>query len=129
MKKNAAVPYAIIAVLGILAIIIISLIGVGQRNDIQEAEQADEGAATEETDEADEGETTDDPEEIFESNCASCHGGDLSGGMGPDLTSVGADHSEDEIHDIIMNGKGDMPAGMATEDEADVLSDWLADKQ
>src|SRR5699024_9618100 len=48
-------------------------------------------------------------EEILESNCASCHGGDLSGGAGPDLTAVGADHSSDEIIDIIENGVGSMP--------------------
>src|SRR5690625_3099997 len=69
-------------------------------------------------------------EEIFESNCASCHGGDLSGGAGPDLTAVGADHSADEIKDIIENGVGSMPAqGQVSEDDATTLSDWLAEKK
>lgn len=127
MKKNAAVPYAIIATLGILAIIIISFVGVGQRDDIQEAEQGEDEEET--TEETEEGETSEDPEEIFESNCASCHGDDLSGDVGPDLTNVGSDHSEDEIEDIIINGQGEMPAGMATEDEAEVLAGWLAEKK
>jgi mono/diheme cytochrome c family protein len=123
MKKNAVVPYAIIAVLGLFAVIIISFVGVGQRDDIQQAEEG------EPAEEAQEGETSDDPEAIFESNCASCHGADLSGGMGPDLTKVGNEHSEDEIQDIIINGYGDMPAGMATEEEAEVLAGWLAEKK
>lgn len=125
MKKNPVVPYAIIAIIGIFAVIIISFVGNGQRADMQKAEEGG-GEATEE---AQGGETSDDPEAIFESNCASCHGADLSGGMGPDLTKAGSDHSEEEIHDIIMNGKGQMPPGMATEGEADVLAKWLSEKK
>src|SRR5690625_3955074 len=124
MKKNAVVPYAIIAVLGILTVIIISFVGINQRDDI--AEEDEKGEATEETQE---GETSDDPEAIFESNCASCHGSDLSGGAGPDLTKVGSDHSEEDIQDIIINGQGDMPPGMATDEEAEVLAGWLAEKE
>src|SRR5699024_191770 len=43
-------------------------------------------------------------EDVFERNCASCHGNDLSGGAGPDLTSIGSDYDADEIGDIIENG-------------------------
>ncbi|MBM7597942.1 mono/diheme cytochrome c family protein [Virgibacillus halotolerans] len=124
MKKNPVIPFAIIAVIGVLLVIVISAVGIGQRNDI-----ADEGndEATEE--ESQDGETSDDPEEIFESNCASCHGADLSGGAGPDLTKVGSDHSEEEIHDIAVNGTGSMPPGMATDEEAEVLAKWLSEKK
>lgn len=131
MKKNPVIPFAIIAIIGILTVIIISFVGVNQRDDIQKAEE-NGGEATEEAQdegEASDGETSDDPEEIFESNCSSCHGGDLSGGVGPNLTKVGGDHSEEEIHGIIMNGQGAMPPGMATEDEADVLAKWLSEKK
>ncbi|ALX50348.1 cytochrome c551 [Lentibacillus amyloliquefaciens] len=78
------------------------------------------------------GSTTDSAaaEEIFESNCASCHGADLSGGNGPDLTAVGADYSSDEIADIIQNGKGSMPAQEnVSEGDAQTLADWLAEKK
>ncbi|WP_163970538.1 cytochrome c551 [Oceanobacillus halotolerans] len=68
-------------------------------------------------------------EEIYESNCASCHGGDLSGGAGPDLTSVGADYSAEEIADIVENGTGSMPAQNVSGDDLDALSSWLAEKQ
>ncbi|HLS09720.1 cytochrome c551 [Lentibacillus sp.] len=75
------------------------------------------------------GETTAAAEEIFESNCASCHGADLSGGAGPELTSVGADYSADEIVDIIQNGKGSMPAQDVSDEDAQTLADWLAEKK
>jgi cytochrome c551 len=69
-------------------------------------------------------------EDIFKSNCSSCHGADLSGGAGPDLTNVGADHSKDDIEDIIQNGKGGMPAqSQVTGDDLDTLASWLADKK
>ncbi|WP_106496677.1 cytochrome c551 [Lentibacillus sp. Marseille-P4043] len=72
-------------------------------------------------------------EEVFKSNCASCHGADLSGGAGPNLQKVGSKYSADEIADIIKNGKegdqGQMPAGMATGDDVDLLASWLAQKK
>ncbi|API90559.1 MULTISPECIES: cytochrome c550 [Virgibacillus] len=125
MKRNPVIPYALIALLGILAVIVISVVGIGQRDDIQ---QAAEGGG-EKAEESQEGETTDDPEAVYETNCSSCHGGDLSGGMGPDLTQVGSKLSKDEIQNIIINGQGQMPAGMASEAEAQVLAEWLAEKQ
>ncbi|WP_042223434.1 cytochrome c550 [Oceanobacillus manasiensis] len=131
MRKNPVIPYALIALLGILAVIVISIIGIDQREQIQQAEegeQTEEGGESSEG-ESGEGETSDDPEAIFESNCASCHGADLSGGAGPDLTQVGSRLSEDEIQDIIINGQGSMPPGMATDQEAEVLASWLAEKQ
>lgn len=132
MKKNPVIPYALIAVLGIVLVIVISVVGINQRDamesdddDADTEEQSDEDKGDEDAEEGD----TDDPEDIFEDNCASCHGDDLSGDMGPNLQEVGDRHSEDEIEDIIMNGKGDMPAGLVEEDEADTLADWLADKK
>ncbi|MFC3041300.1 cytochrome c551 [Virgibacillus xinjiangensis] len=69
-------------------------------------------------------------EEIYQNNCASCHGGDLSGGAGPDLTSVGADYSADEIADIIENGKGSMPAqSQVSGEDRETLANWLAEQQ
>src|SRR5699024_2837160 len=123
MKKNI-VPFGIIAVVGILAAIIVFYVGVNQREDIRLAEE-NGGEAVEE----DGGEQTSDPEEIFSSNCATCHGDDLSGEMGPDLTKVGAELSEDEIHDVIMNGKGQMPPGLVDADEADALAEWLGEME
>ncbi|TQS74818.1 cytochrome c [Ornithinibacillus gellani] len=69
-------------------------------------------------------------EDIYKSNCSSCHGQDLGGGAGPDLTKVGSDHSADEIVDIIHNGTGSMPAQKQVSDEdAKTLADWLSEKK
>lgn len=66
-------------------------------------------------------------EEVFANSCASCHGDDLSGGAGPSLETVGADHSVDDIKDIIENGQGSgMPAGLVSGEEEDAVAEWLA---
>lgn len=124
MKKNI-LPFGIIAIVGIFAAIIVFYIGVSQEEEIQLAEENDgEEAADDEED--DDGETSDDPEAMFANSCATCHGDDLTGGMGPDLTSVGSDHSAEDIEGIIENGQGDMPPGTASPEEAEVIADWLS---
>ncbi|MGM8366829.1 cytochrome c551 [Virgibacillus sp. W0181] len=96
-------------------------------------EPADNGNDTEEAGDAgEEGGTVDvaAAEEVYKSNCASCHGADLSGGAGPELTNVGADHSAADIADIIENGQGSgMPAGLVSGDDVDLLANWLAEKK
>lgn len=68
-------------------------------------------------------------EEIYKSNCAGCHGADLGGASGPELTDAGANFSADEIEDIIENGKGSMPPVNVNDDDREVLAEWLADKK
>ncbi|ACB61872.1 cytochrome c class I [Exiguobacterium sibiricum 255-15] len=71
-----------------------------------------------------------DAEKIFANNCASCHGNNLEGNVGPNLTKVGAKYSSEEIQKIIKNGKGQMPAGILKDDKEIVaVADWLADKK
>lgn len=70
-----------------------------------------------------------DPEAVVDQSCIQCHGGNLEGGSGPDLTSVGATHSEDEIHDIIENGQGGMPPGLIEGEELDAVAKWLSEKK
>lgn len=127
MKRNPVIPYAIIASVGILIMIVLSFVGVNQMEQIQ---QAAEGGG--EQQESGGEQVSADPEEIFQNNCASCHGSDLSGGAGPDLTQVGSRLDESEIHDIIANGTdGGMPAfgNQLAEEEISTLSTWLAEQQ
>ncbi|MDM8099396.1 MULTISPECIES: c-type cytochrome [Oceanobacillus] len=133
MKKNPVIPYAIIAGLGLIAVIIISVIGIDQRQAIQDAEENGE-EQTEETEGGEEGgESTsaDAGEEVFQSNCASCHGQDLASGSAPDLTQVGSTYSQEEIADIIENGTdGGMPAfPQLAGEELDALSEWLSEHE
>jgi cytochrome c551/cytochrome c550 len=79
---------------------------------------ADEEAAEEDASEEDDGDASTgdvDAEGIAQNSCASCHGGDFSGGMGPAL--AGTDMNEDEFNDIVRNGEGSMPA--FSEDQID----------
>lgn len=124
MNRNAILPFAIIAIVGVLAVVILSFVGLEQRADRQLAEEG----GTEQTDGTG-GEVATDPEAIFQSNCAACHGADLSGGMGPDLTTIGSTYSSEEIVEIINNGKGQMPPVKVAAEEATLLADWLAEKQ
>ncbi|UOQ94382.1 cytochrome c [Halobacillus shinanisalinarum] len=68
-------------------------------------------------------------EQAYEQSCASCHGGDLTGAVGPNLTQVGSKYSADEIADIIKNGKGQMPAQGGNVENVENLANWLAAKK
>ncbi|MFG6121086.1 MULTISPECIES: cytochrome c550 [Thalassobacillus] len=121
MKRNPVIPFAMIAVIGILTMFIISWVGVGQNEAIQ-----NEGENGEEQQEE---EASSDPEEVFQNSCAACHGADLSGGNGPSLETIGSKYSAEEIEEIIINGKGSMPPGQAQGEEATLVAEWLAEKQ
>ncbi len=51
---------------------------------------------------------------FFAATCSGCHleNGTASGGTGPQLSDAGL--TEDEIREQVMNGGGEMPAGLAT---------------
>lgn len=68
-------------------------------------------------------------EEIYQQSCASCHGGNLEGRNGPELTNIGAQIDRDEILDAIDNGRPGMPGGLIQGDDAENVADWLAEKK
>ncbi len=126
--RNVVMPYAIIAILGVVAVIIISVIGLNQQVDVAEGDDTEQ---VEEQEGAAEGETAGvDPDTVYQNNCAMCHGADLTGGGGPDLTAVGSKYNADEIKEIIQNGIGGMPAVPAVQgEELEALATWLSEKQ
>ncbi|ANU17022.1 cytochrome C [Planococcus maritimus] len=125
MQKNAIVPYILIMAFGIGLIFFLSLEGVGN-----EAEIAEEHAAEEEGGEAAEGEGGEeaesgdfDPEATAEANCISCHGSSYEGGVGPSL--VATELGQEEIEEILINGKGSMPAGLVPEENVAAMAEWV----
>ncbi|MGG0655152.1 cytochrome c551 [Rummeliibacillus pycnus] len=70
-----------------------------------------------------------DAEAITKQKCISCHGNDLSGAVGPDLRKIGATLSEDQIKDVLKNGKGSMPAGLVSGADLDAVAKWLSEKK
>jgi cytochrome c550 len=126
MKKNPVIPYGIIAILGILTMIILSFVGVNQEEQIEQAhknggEQQEDGGAAEVVK----------PEEFVKTNCISCHGADLSGGVGPSLQQVGGKYSKEELKEIVMNGiEGtSMPGLVENEAQAEAIAEWLSKKK
>lgn len=109
------------------AVLVLGACGGG--DDTSTEEPADNGdTGTEEP--ADNGDAVDTAggEEIYQNNCAMCHGADLSGGAGPELTDVGSNFSSDEIADIVENGTGSMPPQDVSGDDLDALVTWLEEQ-
>lgn len=66
-------------------------------------------------------------EELVKQNCTSCHGGNLEGaGSTPALKDVGSRLSEDEILNVIENGRNAMPPNLLKGDDAKAAAAWLA---
>ena len=68
-------------------------------------------------------------EKIYNQKCSNCHGGDLSGGVGPNLTTIGGKLTQEEIEHVIANGQGAMPKGLIDGAEATAVAEWLAAKK
>lgn len=120
MKNNPVVPYILIFALGLGLIFFMSLYGIDQKKEIAGADEegnTNEPAASEDFD----------PESFVQGQCISCHGGDLTGGgIGPNLHGLSL--SQEELHDIIKNGKGDMMpafASKATDEQIDQLAEYI----
>lgn len=129
MKNNPVIPYAIIAVIGILLVVVISVAGIDQRKAIEDEGKKGGEKQEQKKDNSQAGKTTTDPSKIFQSNCASCHGQDLSGGMGPALKKVGSRYSKKEIKGIIKSGPGAMPPSVIKGKKADAVAKWLSKKK
>jgi mono/diheme cytochrome c family protein len=57
----------------------------------------------------------------FATSCAGCHGADASGGAGPALAGSGL--TAEEVASVVASGRGAMPAGIVTgQDAADVAA-------
>ncbi|MET3682965.1 cytochrome c551 [Alkalibacillus flavidus] len=64
-------------------------------------------------------------EELYQQNCVSCHGEDLGGGAGPDLTTAGDNYDQSEVVSIILEGQGGMPAQDVSDSEAEAIAEFV----
>jgi cytochrome c550 len=119
MNKNPLIPFALIAVFGIGLMFLLGFVGLDNMKEIAEG---GDGAKQEETASAS-------PEEIFQGKCSSCHGVDLSGGVGPALKGVGDRLTVEEISDTIKNGKGIMQPGLITGEDVEKVATWLTEQK
>lgn len=121
--KGTSNLYWLIPVIIVLLIVPVMIYHLGSGSG--EEDTASEETTSEET--ADSGESEESSEEgassgdvdaegIARDNCASCHGQDFSGAMGPAL--AGTSLSEEDFTTIVRDGKGSMPA-FSTDQVAD----------
>lgn len=123
MKKNPIIPYILIMAFGIGLIFFLSIYGVNNKEEIASTHEATEETTEGGGEEAVAGNF--DPEAFAQGKCISCHGGTYEGqGNIPSL--VGLAISEDEIKDILANGKGTMmPGGLVPEENLDAMAAWV----
>lgn len=118
MNRNPVMPFIIIMVFGIGLMFLLSFKGLGDAKDL--AKEKEGGAKTEEKETA-----SSSPEDIYKQNCISCHGDAYQGGVGPALKGVADRLSEDEVKDVITNGRGAMPAGLVEESNLDAMAKYI----
>lgn len=118
MKKNPIIPFILIMAFGIGLIFFLSMEGVSNKEEI-----AQSGEATEEGgNEAATGNF--DPAEFAQGKCIGCHGSNFEGqGAFPSL--VATKLSEDEIKEVLLNGKGAMPPGLVPAEDVDAMAAWV----
>ena len=67
------------------------------------------------------------PEEIYQSSCIGCHGDQYQGsGSAPALTGVGERLSNEELEDVVVNGRNAMPSGLVSPEQAGDMAEWLS---
>lgn len=65
-------------------------------------------------------------ERWYQQSCSLCHGEALEGRMqNPAIIDSRSKYTEDEIYQIIINGKRDMPGGFLQGDEAKKVAEWI----
>ena len=117
MKRNAIVPYILIMVMGVLLVAGVSTIAIFYSKEAAEADGTPEE------------EVALSPEEIYTQSCMVCHGENYEGAMGPALTGLGDRLSEDEIRDVLVNGRGAMPGNLIPGEALDDMIEWLLSLQ
>ncbi|PJK17565.1 cytochrome C [Chryseomicrobium excrementi] len=121
MTKNPIIPYILIMLFGIGLIFFLSVEGVKNSEEIAATEENGEGGA-EGGEEASAGEF--DPEALAQQKCISCHGSSYEGqGAFPSL--VGTELSEEEIAEVLANGKGAMPGGLVPAENIEAMAAWV----
>ncbi|WP_017548834.1 c-type cytochrome [Salinicoccus carnicancri] len=107
MNRNPVIPFILIIFLGIGLVFLLSSQGATSDQDEEEQASSEEGGSEEGGEEgASSGDF--DAEGFARDNCASCHGQDFSGGMGPAL--AGTSLAEEEFTTVVREGRGQMPS-------------------
>jgi cytochrome c550 len=119
MKRNPVIPYILVMVFGIVLVFILSFKGLGDMKEV--AKENGKGSGSETTEVA-----ATKPEDIYKQTCIGCHGDQYQGVVGPTLKGVGSKYSKAEIVHFITKGKGNMPAGLVPQEQAEAMAEWVS---
>lgn len=125
MNRNPLIPFALIAVIGIILTVGISFYGLNNADQLLAEDEGENGGETS----GEEIAVVNDPEGLYQASCASCHGQNLEGVVGPALNKIGGKLSAEEIASVITNGQGAMPPGLVDAAKAEQIAAWLAEKK
>ncbi|SDC31799.1 c-type cytochrome [Shouchella lonarensis] len=121
MKRRPLLPFALIALLGVILIVVLSTVGQQQRANMDK-----------EGDDTGEPMVIEDPiahgEQVVQKSCVSCHATDLAGtGNAPALNALEGKLSKEEIIEVVKNGRGGMPSfsGTFKDEEIDAIAEYL----
>ncbi|WP_138754192.1 c-type cytochrome [Paenibacillus sinopodophylli] len=66
---------------------------------------------------------------IYKKKCMSCHGTDLQGRRGPSLQNIGSRLTENEILEIVTNGRKGMPRfeNNIPAEDIQLVSKWMSE--
>lgn len=108
-----------------LLILLLVLVGCSGDESNKESEKESVETKTEATAISDKG------QELYNQKCANCHGQNLEGIVGTELTTTGSKFTEEQLLDIIVNGieKTTMPGGLLEGEEAEAVAKWLAQQK
>ena len=124
MNRNPIIPFLLIIFFGVGLVFLLSSYGANK------SDEGGEDVATEQQEGGEDAASSGDfdAEGFAKQSCASCHGQDYSGAMGPALKGTGL--SEDEFQDIVRNGKNAMPAhseDQISDDDMKVLYQYFTE--
>jgi|GraSoiStandDraft_51_1057287.scaffolds.fasta_scaffold407881_2 cytochrome c550 len=120
MKRNPVIPYILVMVFGIVLVFILSFKGLGDMKEVaKDKGNGSSGSATTEV-------AATKPEDIYKQTCIGCHGDQYQGVVGPTLKGVGSKYSKAEIVHFITKGKGNMPAGLVPQEQAEAMAEWVS---
>ena len=115
MQKNPILPFILIMAFGIGLIFFLSIDGVNNKEEIAATEEGGgESASAGEFD----------PEALAQQSCIGCHGNSYEG-QGSTPSIVGTSLSEEEVKDVLANGKGIMPPNLVPEENLDEMAAWV----
>ncbi|MGL4523731.1 MAG: cytochrome c550 [Bacilli bacterium] len=121
MKRNPLIPFAAIAVFGIILTVVLSYVSLNQAEKIASEKEGGSGETA-----------VFNPEAFAGKSCITCHGDNLEGKNGaPALKDVGSRLDAAKIKEVLLNGQnnGMMPPGLVPADNVDAMAKWLSEQK